>query len=356
MNRRLLFLTLLITTLLFGCSPSESDIKTAIAQTEAAKPTNTFTPAPTDTSEPSPPPEDSLGVMKPSVPPIASDDTIRFTAIGCYGLASYPNAEEVSTLVHNWEPDFIITMGDNNYLSRPIDQNVGIYYHDFIYPYVGEYGEGADINRFFPSLGNHAWDVGDIQYYFDYFELPGNERYYDFVWGPVHFFALNSNEQEPDGITADSVQAQWLQERMTASTAPWQVVYFHHPPYSSDGNTHLATASDGSTYRSYGSRPDLQWPFAEWGADAVLTAHSHFYERLEADGVMYFINGLVLPRWFSDFGEPVPESQFRYNEIAGTQLITATECELTFEFYNIEDLENGGTLIDSYTINQCDAG
>ena len=109
-------------------------------------------------------------------------------------------------------------------------------------------------------------------------------------------------------ITADSVQAQWLQERMTASTAPWQVVYFHHPPYSSDGNTHLATASDSSTYRSYGSRPDLQWPFAEWGADAVLTAHSHFYERLEADGVMYFINGLVLPRWFSDFGEPVPES------------------------------------------------
>jgi hypothetical protein len=52
MNRRLLFLALLIATLLLGCSPSESDIKTAIAQTEAAKPTNTYTPAPTDTPEP----------------------------------------------------------------------------------------------------------------------------------------------------------------------------------------------------------------------------------------------------------------------------------------------------------------
>lgn len=331
-------LTIIFIILLTSCVPMANPVPTETIIPTATVTSIPFTPTNTPTSTPKP-----------------TNDTIRFTAIGCYGLASYPNAEEVSTLVHNWEPDFIITMGDNNYLSRPIDQNVGIYYHDFIYPYVGEYGEGADINRFFPSLGNHAWDVGDIQYYFDYFELPGNERYYDFVWGPVHFFALNSNEQEPDGITADSVQAQWLQERMTASTAPWQVVYFHHPPYSSDGNTHLATASDGSTYRSYGSRPDLQWPFAEWGADAVLTAHSHFYERLEADGVMYFINGLVLPRWFSDFGEPIPESQFRYNEIAGTQLITATECELTFEFYNIEDLKNGGTLIDSYTINQCDA-
>ena len=23
--------------------------------------------------------------------------------------------------------------------------------------------------------------------YLDYFTLPGNERYYDFTWGPVHF-------------------------------------------------------------------------------------------------------------------------------------------------------------------------
>ena len=34
--------------------------------------------------------------------------------------------------------------------------------------------------RFFPSLGNHDWGTGNVNAYFDYFELPGNERYYDF--------------------------------------------------------------------------------------------------------------------------------------------------------------------------------
>ena len=46
--------------------------------------------------------------------------------------------------------------------------------------------------------------------YFDYFTLPGNERYYDFTWGPVHLFALDDIESEPDGVGASSIQAQWL--------------------------------------------------------------------------------------------------------------------------------------------------
>ena len=32
--------------------------------------------------------------------------------------------------------------------------------------------------------------------------LPGNERYYDFVQGPVHFFVIDSDQNEPDGFRA----------------------------------------------------------------------------------------------------------------------------------------------------------
>src|SRR3954470_12598916 len=113
----------------------------------------------------------------------------RFAVIGDYG-SSYPFTPEadVAALVHSWNPDFIATLGDNNYptgSAATIDANIGQYYQDYIYPYTGGYGGGSPTgaNRFFPSLGNHDWGdtspnpAGD-QPYLDYFTLPGNERYY----------------------------------------------------------------------------------------------------------------------------------------------------------------------------------
>src|SRR6185295_7904816 len=115
--------------------------------------------------------------------------------------------------------------------------------------YTGAYGAGATTNRFFPALGNHDWVAEGAAPYLAYFTLPGNERYYDFVRGPVHFYALDSDPSEPDGITASSVQANWLRLALAAAPEPFQVVYFHHPPYSSGG---------------HGDTPDLQWPFRAW--------------------------------------------------------------------------------------------
>lgn len=48
MNRKIVFLTWLFVILIFGCSPPEADIKPTIAETEAAKPTSTFAPEPTE--------------------------------------------------------------------------------------------------------------------------------------------------------------------------------------------------------------------------------------------------------------------------------------------------------------------
>ena len=69
-----------------------------------------------------------------------------------------------------------------------------------------------------------------------YFTLPGNERYYDFTWGPVHFFALDSDPNESDGITPDSVQGQWLQAQLAASTSPWNLVYTHFDSYTTSAS------------------------------------------------------------------------------------------------------------------------
>jgi tartrate-resistant acid phosphatase type 5 len=263
-----------------------------------------------------------------------SPETIEFAVIGDYG-ADGPAEAAVAGLVASWDPNLIVTVGDNNYdvgAAATIDQNIGKHYQQFIGDYRGGYGPGSTINRFYPALGNHDWATANAQPYLDYFTLPGNERYYDFVRGPVHFFAIDSDPNEPDDRTSTSAQAAWLQSALAASVAPFQVVYFHHAPYSSG---------------PHGSNTALQWPFEAWGADLVLAGHDHTYERLDIGDLTYVVNGLG-GRSIYSFGTPVPGSQVRYNGNYGAMRVTADASAMTLQFYSVA---NGGTLIDSYTVS-----
>ena len=267
----------------------------------------------------------------PTATPTATPTPIRFAAIGDYGKEG-EGAAAVATLVHSWQVDFIVTLGDNNYpdgAAATIDDNIGQYYADYIYPYTGEYSSTATINRFFPALGNHDWRRRGAKPYLDYFTLPGNERYYDFVWGPVHVFVLNSDFNEPDGFREDSVQAQWLEREMGKSAAAWQIVTMHVSPYSSG---------------HHGSHTYMRWPFAAWGADAVLSGHDHHYERLTVDGIPYFVNGLGGNGRYS-LDEPLNKTEIQYNAELGAMLITATEDVLTFAF-----ITHTNEQIDQHTI------
>jgi hypothetical protein len=258
---------------------------------------------------------------------------VRIAVIGDYGLAT-PAQEEVAALVKGWRPDLVITTGDNNYPSgsqATIDLNVGRVYHDFIAPYAGKYGAGAQQNRFFPSLGNHDWADPGAQAYLDYFTLPGNERYYDVAWGPVRLFALDSMPGEPDGIESTSVQAAWLRAGLSEATEPWKLVYMHHPPFSSG---------------PHGSTRALQWPYGKWGATAVLAGHDHIYERVVRDGTVYFVNGLGGSVKYS-VERPVRGSQVQYDRDFGAMLIEADERQITFRF-----VTRTGQQVDAYTITR----
>jgi len=246
----------------------------------------------------------------------------KFAVIGDYGKAS-TNELNVSNLVKGWNPDFVITVGDNNYEygeASTIDTNIGLYYSDFIYPYYGIYGTGDTVNRFFPSMGNHDWYTTGAAPYLSYFTLPGNERYYDFVRGNVHFFAIDSDPNEPDGRDSSSVQAQWLKAALAASSSRYNVVYFHHPPYSS------------SSY--HGSEVIMQWPFKEWGATIVLAGHDHTYERLLKDGFTYVVNGLGGKNIYA-FGTPLPESVVRYNNNYGAMQVNSFHDSIVFKFITV---------------------
>jgi hypothetical protein len=269
----------------------------------------------------------------PTVTPTQTPETsIVFAVIGDFGMRNKPEAD-VADLIKSWNPDFIITTGDNNYPDGSydtIDASIGQYFHEYIYPYTGQYGDGADRNRFFPSLGNHDWMTASADPYLEYFVLEGNERYYEFSWGPVDFFAVNSDSNEPDGVAASSEQAGWLKERLGASQAVWKIVYMHHPPYSSG---------------IHGSVTWMRWPFREWGATAVLGGHDHVYERLLIDGLPYFINGLGGGPIYS-FENNLDGSQVRYNADYGAMRVEATSSKMTFQFVN-----RSGEVIDTYEIN-----
>ena len=252
--------------------------------------------------------------------------TARFAVVGDYGNAS-ANEAAVAANIASWSPEFVVTVGDNNYpngAQATIDDNIGQFYSAFIHPYAGIYGPGATENRFFPALGNHDWVTPGAGPYLGYFVLPGNERYYDFVRGPMHFYVVDSDVNEPDGNTSTSAQAQWLRNRLAVSRSPFDVVVLHHSPYCSSS--------------SHGSQVLLQWPFREWGADVVLSGHDHLYERVVRDGFPYLVDGLG---GFSlyDFGPvPVSGSAARFRSDYGAMLVEADDELATFRFVTQADV------------------
>ncbi|HEV8600258.1 MAG TPA: hypothetical protein VGQ69_12910 [Gemmatimonadales bacterium] len=270
---------------------------------------------------------------RPALPHVAppAAGTIRFALIGDYGSGDEREAE-VARLIESWKPDFVATVGDNDYENETggIDRAIGPFYHEYIAPYRGSYGAGArGVNRFFPIPGHRDWDHAALKAYLDFFTLPGNERYYDMVWGPVQLFMLDTDEREPDGATESSAQAVWLRQRLAQSTASWKLVLAHHAPYSSHEVEDITR---------------MRWPFKAWGADAVLSGYYHVYERLLVDGLPYFVNGAG-GAWVSGFGVVDPHSQFRYAEDNGAMLVDASVTRISFRFVN-----RRGRIVDEYAL------
>ncbi len=263
----------------------------------------------------------------------AQSTTTVFAVIGDYGLAGQP-AADVAALVKSWNPAFIVTLGDNNYprgAADSLDLNIGQYYHEYIYPYKGKYGNGSATRRFYPALGNHDWEPGTPNAYFSYFGFFNQRGYYEFVQGPIHFFVLDSDTREPDGTSSTSKQAKWLQNAMAASTASFNVVIMHHAPYSSG---------------AHGSTAYMQWPYKDWGADVVLAGHDHIYERLLVNNLPYFVNGIGGAELYK-YETVLPQSQVRFNADFGAMRVEATNTTMKFQMFT-----RRGEMVDQYVIGQ----
>jgi HEAT repeat protein len=135
---------------------------------------------------------------------------------------------------------------------------------------------------FFPSLGNHERNA---DHYYNFFSLPGKERWYAFTFGNALFIALDSNGE----FQPDSEQTRFLEQQLSESKATWKFVYFHHPPYSS-----------GNHGSSLNIRQAWSPIFEKYRVDIVFQGHDHLYERTypvfdgkrdDERGVTYIVSG-----------------------------------------------------------------
>ena len=128
----------------------------------------------------------------------------------------------------------------------------------------------TDKAPFYPVLGNHELNS---PLYFQYFNLPGNERYYTVIVDSVCYLILDSNNYK------DVDQIHFLEQQLTEARRkfPFVVVVFHQPPFSS--------------VRKDKTRLDSLWvPILErHNIDLVLNGHNHSYERSYKSGISYIV-------------------------------------------------------------------
>jgi tartrate-resistant acid phosphatase type 5 len=243
-------------------------------------------------------------------------DSIVFAVVGDYGHSGDPE-KKVSELVKSWNPDFILTTGDNNYykgLSSTIKDNISQYYGDYIYNFdaSAEYRCNGNaftdnINRFFPTPGNHDADNIERLYpYYSFFTL----------------YSLNTVTDSPDELKT------WLVQQLSGSSSPFKIVYFHHSPY---------------TTGSHGNYNGMQWDYKALGIDVVFTGHDHIYNRIEKageEGVYYIVNGIGGVAKGSCNANILPSGEFSsfcYDQDFGAIRANATYHKLDIEFYAISD-------------------
>ena len=271
---------------------------------------------------------------------------VHFTAMGDFGTGGSLQAKVLALLGQpSRAGEFLLTLGDNAYSSGTDAE----FQSNMFKPMAAL----LRTTPLFPTPGNHEYITNNAQPYLDAFYLPANnpaksERFYSFDWGPVHFASLDSNCRtfSVKDCTTASQQA-WLAQDLAATTRPWKIVFFHHPPWSS-----------GEHGSSTAMRRDFAPLFEQYGVDLVLNGHDHNYERTKvmkgdavaasgARGIPYVVvgSGGATLRTFP--GSSPSWSAFRDNTNVGYLDVVVDGGALTAKF-----ITSAGAVRDSLTLTK----
>jgi len=182
-------------------------------------------------------------------------------------------------------PAAVLPLGDDQYATGALD--------GFRASYDASWGRFNPIVR--PVPGNHEYLTRDAAGYYAYFGAragspPGG--YYSYDVGAWHLIALNSN----CGFVScapGSPQERWLRADLAAHPRRCTLVYWHYPRFTSGPHR-----NDAANMQSVAP---LWRALYSAGADIVLNAHDHDYERFAPqtpdgradplDGIREFVVG-----------------------------------------------------------------
>jgi len=149
------------------------------------------------------------------------------------------------------------------------------------------------------AMGNHeAQNQLGMQNFTRFFgiALQDGEMIHALTYGNTRFLVMDTNLI----FFSLSGQTAWLERELQAAVTDPSIrhifVMMHHGPY--------ATGPHGG---SRGVRAAWAPLFAAYGVEAVFSGHDHLYERLEQDGVRYFVSGGGGGPLYQKQTEPDPE-------------------------------------------------
>lgn len=240
--------------------------------------------------------------------------------------------DEATATLLNGISGTVFTAGDNAYPDGAAA--------DFSLCYEPSWGRHKARTR--PSPGNHDYRTSGASAYYSYFggnAGPSGRGYYSYDLGDWHIVSLNSNIS----MSAGSAQETWLRADLAASTKRCTLAYWHHPRFSSSSN--------------HGNQPETQplWEaLYDAGAEIVISAHDHTYERFapqtptgtanSSRGIREFVVGTG-GRDLYGFGTAQPNSEVRNNDTFGVLKLTLGSGTYAWQFLSVA----GSSFTDSGT-------
>jgi predicted phosphodiesterase len=303
MKRRQLLLTL------FGVPVVGSLIYAAIAKSKVQyEPVSAESPVSSPSQNPEIKSSNSDSKANLEILETAQEPLLRFAAIADNGFGSPDQFAVAKSMWETYQQKpyaFVLMAGDNIYSYGEISLAKA----RFEEPYAPLLSKDV---KFYAVLGNHdivKSNNGLDQINYQPFNM--SDRYYSFTKGDVNegtveFFAIDTNGNAPW-----DAQLTWLDQQLAQSTAPWKIVYGHHPLYSSG---------------RHGSSPELKAKlapiFAKHKVPLYLCGHDHGYERsIPLDGTIYIVNG--------GGGAPL----YKFGRSPHTAFVSSQFSFMTFDVY-----------------------
>lgn len=207
---------------------------------------------------------------------------------------------------------------------------------------------------YYPVLGNHE---KDSPYYYDFFDLPNNERYYYFTVGDALFVVLDSEGLrttipaftsegmedtywEESGIEYLKKQKEWLEQVLELNREAGFVFIFQHTPLYSVKKSRV---EESKKVRAFWG--DI---FSRYGVQVFLNGHDHHYHHAFDKGV-HFITSAGAGAPLYDIDAVQPET-LNYKKIEHFINVEVEQDEAVLHVFDIEGNEFDTIKVERRTI------